>query len=160
MTSYSNVLKEVSRLISMFSVFSDYLAPIYGANAFGLKPVEKPNKIYDQLRIAYNRGVTGIEYCTRLFVPNLVSGEELVDLIHSNIELTRIVRWVNRKILLCIGIQTYETIAVRLRIATCMLFKLVDSNKLKKDDATLLHLNLTHSVHLACYQVATEDLPF
>ena len=87
----------------MFSVFFDYLKPLNEAKIVNLTEQSTPSEIFNQLRIAYNQGVKGIEDCTRLFVLNPEEDEELFEYIHDNYELMRVVRWANRNILLKLG---------------------------------------------------------
>lgn len=144
----------------MFNVFSNYLEPLKEAKLIILEERCKPSDVYNQLRNAYNQGVTGIEYCVRLFVPNPEEDEELVEYIHSNRELMRIVRWTNRNILLKLGRINYDTIGVHLRIICSMLTKLKEHNNLPEEIYFKLHSSLTKNVSIAHQEVIYEELPF
>ena len=120
----------------------------------------KPSDVYNQLRIAYNQGVTGIEHCIRLYVPNPEEDEELAEYIHSNYELMRVVKWTNRNILLKLGKSSYETIGVHLRIICSMLTKLKDYGNLPEDIYFRLHSSLTQNVLTAHWELTNEELPF
>ena len=119
------------------SVFSNYL------DAIGVKngPNVKPSEIYDQLRIAYNQGVKGIIECERIFVPQ--NGDEIdYDILYEiwrNERLHGILTWVNKKIVLVLGIADYRTIGVRMRIATAMLNKIVYEGHLSEGQEVALH---------------------
>lgn len=144
----------------MFNVFSEYLSPLLEAGRFNLKRPTKPSIVYENLRIAYNQGVKGIENCTRLFVTESDDENELAEYIFYNNALHPVVRWINKNILLEIGHASYVTIGVKIRIATSMMNCLVTSGELDKDIALLLHSNLTLNVNKAIGQINTEDLPF
>lgn len=144
----------------MFNVFSNYLEPLKEAKLIILEEHYKPSDVYNQLRIAYNQGVKGIEQCIRLFVPNPEEDEELAEYIHSNHELMRVVRWTNKNILLGLGVSSYKTIGVHLRIICSMLTKLKENNMIKEDIYYKLHSSLTHNALTADYEIRTEELPF
>lgn len=144
----------------MFNVFSNYLQPLKEANLIILEEPTKPSDVYTKLRIAYNQGVTGIERCIRLFVPNPEQDEELAEYVYSNHELMRVVKWTNRNILLKLGKSSYETIGVHLRIICSMLIKLKEHSVIPDDIYFKLHSNLTNSVLTAHWQLVNEELPF
>lgn len=144
----------------MFSVFFDYLKPLNEAKIVNLTEQSTPSEVFNQLRIAYNQGVKGIEDCTRLFVLNPEEDEELFEYIHDNYELMRVVRWANRNILLKLGKISYKTVGVHLRIICSMLTKLKESGKLRADKYYILHSNLTKNVLNLHYEISTEELPF
>jgi hypothetical protein len=140
------------------SVFSNYLDAIgveIGTNT-------KPSEIYDQLRIAYNQGVKGIVECERIFVPQ---NEDEVDYdilyeIWRNERLHDILMWVNKKIILFLGIADYRTIGVRIRIATAMLNKIVYEGHLSEKLADRIHNNFISSLNREICAINTQDLPF
>ena len=140
------------------SVFSNYLDAIgveIGTNT-------KPSEVYDQLRIAYNQGVKGIIECERIFVPQ---NEDEVDYdilyeIWRNERLHDILVWVNKKIILFLGIADYRTIGVRIRIATAMLNKIVYEGHLSEKLAYRIHNNFISSLNREICAINTQDLPF
>lgn len=141
----------------MYNVFSDYLEPL------GVTICEetKPSEVYNQLRIAYNQGVEGILESTRL----VTSGREdedykIINAVWSNKELHNIIRWINRKITLIIGIADYRTIDVRMRIAVNMMDKLVSSGGIDKRLNLIMFGNLISNVRQELGLINTEDLPF
>lgn len=141
----------------MYNVFSDYLEPL------GVTICEetKPSEIYNQLRIAYNQGVEGILESTRL----VTSGREdedykIINAVWSNKELHNIIRWINRKITLIMGIADYRTIDVRMRIAVNMMDKLVLSGNIDKRLNLIMFGNLISNVRQELGLINTEDLPF
>lgn len=144
----------------MFNVFSNYLNPLKEAKIVELTEHPKPSEVYNQLRIAYNQGVKGIENCIRLFVPFPERDEELAEYIQSNVELMRVVRWTNRNVLLNLGKSSYQTLGVHVRIVGSMMIKLKESGKLREDVFYDLHTQFTGNVLAAHYEVSTEDLPF
>lgn len=140
------------------SVFSNYL------DAIGVKTGTntKPSEVYDQLRIAYNQGVKGIIECERIFVPQ---NEDEVDYdilyeIWQNERLHDILVWVNKKIILFLGIADYRTIGVRIRIATAMLNKIVYEGHLSEKLADRIHNNFISSLNREICAINTQDLPF
>ena len=144
----------------MISVFTNYLSPYYEK---GLLPeVEKPSDIYDQLRIAYNQGSVGVANTTRMVT--LFNDDEdsydIIEAIWSEPKLAYWLKWVNRKITLEIGMQSYQTLDVRLRIATSMLYGLVDKGHVNKYIATRIHMNLCENLRNENILVVNEDLPF
>lgn len=144
----------------MYNVFSNYLEPLKEAHIVNLDEQSKPSEVYNQLRIAYNQGVTGIERTIRLFVPNPEEDEELAEYIMSNNELMKVVRWANRNILLHLDKLEYKTLGVQIRIIGSMLFKMKEAGRLREDVYFAIHPILTGNVLKAHYQVSTEDLPF
>ena len=146
----------------MYSVFSNYLEPLIEANIIRTKPT-KPSDIYNQLRIAYNQGVTGIIDNTVLLVSNSYEDEVEYDIIYEiwqNNELLNIVHWINKNITLQLGIDDYRTIDVKLRIATGMIDKLVRTSKLNQKIALNIYSNFAFNVKNELSLINTEDLPF
>jgi len=136
----------------MNSVFSDY-EPIM-ANC---TQETKPSEIYNQLRIAYNQGAKGILDCTRIFIPYYEQEEcDILYEIWRNPALRAIVRWINQKIVLELGIAKYQTINVRLRIATGM----INNLNLSKNLAISIHSHLVKNIQREMGLINTEDLPF
>lgn len=141
----------------MYSVFSNYLEPL------GVTICEetKPSEIYNQLRIAYNQGVKGILESTRLVTSGREDEDyEIINAVWSNEDLHKIIQWINRKITLIIGIADYRTIDVRMRIATNMMDKLVDSGSLSSTLSVVMFGNLISNVRQELGIINTEDLPF
>jgi hypothetical protein len=144
----------------MHSVFSNYLEPLY-PEAKDLYGEMKPSEIYDQLRIAYNQGAKGILESTRLI--SSTSEDEnyqIIEAVWSNEELHKIVKWINQKITLIIGIADYRTIDVRMRIAINMMDKLVDSGIISSKLNLIVFGNLISNVRQELSLIGTEDLPF
>lgn len=144
----------------MFNVFSNYLTPLKEAKIVELTEENKPSEIFNQLRIAYNQGVKGIEYCTRFFLSNSEEDEELFEYIHQNHKLMDVVRWTNRNITTNLVTADYRSIHVYLRIACSMLVNLKETGKLREEMYFKLHSNLAQNVLNAISEVYTEDLPF
>ena len=144
----------------MYNVFSKYLEPLVEAHIVNLTEESKPSEVFNQLRIAYNQGVKGIEYCIRLFVPNAEEEDELVEYIHQNVELMRVIRWANRNITVRLTKISYETLGVHLRILCSMLTKLKENGILRDDIYYILHSNLTKNALKAHFEISVEELPF
>lgn len=144
----------------LFNVFSNYMQPLVAANIVKLTDKSKPSEVFNQLRIAYNQGVKGIEDCIRLFVPNPEEDEELFEYICFNENLRPIIRRANQHILLHIGVYSYPTLYVNMRIINSMMEKLVLKGKLKKDVFCTITSSLVKNVNELYAEVATEDLPF
>lgn len=142
------------------SVFSNYLV-----EAGLVNPEEwlKPSDIYRKLRIAYNQGAKGIEQNTRIFLPKEADEEYCWDVyydIFSNPDIKPLIKWVNTRIVLKLGIATYQTIGVRMRIATGMLNKLVYDRKVSRRLGIILHDTLISNLNDELSAINTEDLPF
>jgi hypothetical protein len=145
----------------MYSVFSNYLKPLYEARIV-LEVPKKPSEVYNQLRNIYNQGVKGIIDCERIIALDK-NGEVDYDLIYTiwqNEGLTNFLRWINRNIVLCLGIDSYKTTAVKLRIATGMLNKLVDADIIESKRANMIHDRLVFNVESERILLINEDLPF
>ena len=143
-------------------VFSNYLDPLREENLIALTDDPKPSEVYDALRIAYNQGAPGILNNTRMIAP-ITEEEDNYDIIEEvwrNSHLQFIVRWINRKITLCIGIETYRTLGVRVRIATSMINKLVNEGYLSKRMSMRIHYYLCENVRNESSLVVNEELPF
>lgn len=140
----------------MISVYSHYLEPL-GVDCTN----KKPSEIYDSLRNTYNQGVTTILNNTRVFVMNddEVDDEVLYE-IWRNDSLLDLLRWVNKKIVLTLGVADYRTIGVRMRIATGMLNKLVYEDKISMKIGACIHNNFVTTINREISAINTEDLPF
>lgn len=140
------------------SVFSKYLDPLREGNLICLTDDPKCSEIYDALRIAYNQGAVGVAYTTRMIAP--ISDDEdnydIIEEVWRNKELQEWLEWVNRKITLCIGIESYQTLGVRLRIATTKLDKLNLPFKI----GAKIHYYLCNNVWNENELIINEDLPF
>lgn len=141
----------------MYSVFSNYLTPL-GVNC----DEAKPSEVYNQLRIAYNQGATGIIDNTRVFasVRNDEVDYEIVYEIWDNEYLRDLLRWVNKKIILNLGLADYRTIGVRMRIAIGILNKLVSEEKVTSKIGYKIHDNFVTTINDEFSAINTEDLPF
>ncbi len=140
----------------MCSIFSKYLTPI-GVDDEN----QKPSIIYDHLRIAYNQGVRGIVENAKVFslCDNEVDDEILYE-IWRNDDLHSILVWVNKKIVLLLGLADYRTIGVRMRIATGLLNKLVYDGRLSAKLSSRIHHNFVTTINGELSEINTEDLPF
>ena len=144
------------------SVFSKYLEPYRRANLICLTDDPKPSEIYAALRIAYNQGSVGVEHTTRMIAP-ITDDEDnydVIDAVWSNERLQTWLSWVNRKITLQIGLQNYQTLGVRLRIATTMLNGLVQQGDVSDKIAQKIHYYLCNNVRNEISLVVNEELPF
>ena len=125
----------------------------------GLLPeVEKPSDVYDQLRIAYNQGSIGVLNTTRLIAP-FTEDEENYDIIEEvwrNEDLLDWLQWVNRRITLCIGTVSYQTLGVRVRIAQNKLDKISSPPNIAMKIRFYLCNNIIEENNL----LVNEGLPF
>ena len=146
----------------MISVFSNYLEPLREANLVALTDDCNVSEIYDWLRIAYNQGSPGILNSIRIISPidDIEERSDIYDKVHSNKDLLNIVRWINKKITLCIGEQDYRTLSVRLSIADNMIIKLVESGDLSKLWYNKIHFYLCNNVWNEQRLIVNENLPF
>ena len=140
----------------MFSIFSYYLR-LLGVT---ITDETKVSEQYAQLRIIQSRRNCVLE-CPRIFV----SGDEKLDedviyAICTNSRLRNLLKWVNDRIVLAIGITDYRAIDVRIRIFTSTLNKLVDGWYVPDDIAKKIHHNLTSNIKQEMSEMNTEDLPF
>ena len=144
------------------SVFSKYLEPYRRANLICLTDDPKPSEIYAALRIAYNQGSVGVEYTTRMIAP-ITDDEDnydIIDAVWASESLQTWLGWVNRKITLQIGLQSYQTLGVRLRIATSILNGLVRIGEVPEKIAQKIHYYLCNNVMNENMLVVNENLPF
>ena len=144
----------------MFNVFSNYLQPLVEAHVIELTDQSKPSEVFNQLRNAYNQGVKGIENCTRLFVPNPEQDDELFEYIHNNESLRQIIKRTNERVLLKIGVYSYPTLYVNIKIINSMMEKVMLRGDLKKDIFIQMASSLSKNVNELCAEITTEDLPF
>ena len=148
----------------MISVLSNYLDPLIDAGLLQ-DAGNKPSAIYEQLGIAYNQGSPGVQNCTRWYVPYYEQDSDNFDYdllyyIWSNKDLFDLIRWLNEKLIPEFATMSYQTIAVRTRIFTSKLNKLVDSNVVDKEMAIRIHLNLVETLEKEKYLIVNEELPF
>lgn len=139
----------------MNSIFSNYLAPL-GSDYCN---ESKPSKVYDQLRIAYNQGAKGILDNTRM-VTFSDDDDEIIYEIWRNSRLHYIITWINKKITLALGQESYQTIDVRIRIAISMLNKIIEEGCISKKIGDLIYNRLVTNVRREMSAINTEDLPF
>lgn len=143
----------------MYSIFLNYLNPLKGK--FDVQEFEKPSDTYTQLRNIYNQGVTGIINSTRIIsVGNDDDDYDVINESFGNNTFKQWINWVNKRIVLFIGIEDYRTIDVRLRIATNMLNNMVRDKEISRDLAIKIHSNLITNVKREMSAINTEDLPF
>jgi hypothetical protein len=137
------------------SVFSNY-SPLPGVKLVNMKPTD----VYDKLRSIYNQGAEYLLNNVEMFAQHDETDDDVIYEICINPDLRRIVRWVNKTIVLQLGIITYETIGVRLRIATGMLNKLIYEGRIPKKTGMLIHLTLVSNLNREISAITTQDLPF
>lgn len=136
----------------MFSIFSNYLA-LLGAK---ITAETKLNDIYAEMRIIQSRRKCMLD-CPKVFLSGIE--EEDFDVIYTictNKDLRNLLNWVNKSIVLNLGIIDYRTLGVRLRIFTGMLNKI----QIQKDISIKIHQNVTSNVNREMSDIVTEDLPF
>ena len=147
------------------SVYSNYLRPYIEAGILQDVDQTKPSEVYAQLSIAYNQGSPGVQNCTRWYVPYYEQDSDNFDYdllyyIWSNKDLFDLIRWLNEKLIPEFATMSYQTIAVRTRIFTSKLNKLVDNNIVDKEMAIRIHLNLVETLEKEKYLIVNEELPF
>lgn len=71
-----------------------------------------------------------------------------------------VIRWINKNILIQLTNDSYITTDVKIRIATSMINKLVNQEKLKKQHAILAHEILVANVAEIHHVLLDESLPF
>jgi hypothetical protein len=127
---------------------------------------QTPSQIYNQLSIAYNQGSEGVKNATRWFVPYYEQQDPddydygLLEYIWSNKPLQELIRWFNMKCLPSFTTLSYQTIAVRVRIFTSKLNKLVEEGIVDKEPAIKIHLNLVETLEKEKSLIVNEELPF
>ena len=142
----------------MISVFSNYLEPLREACLICLTEDPKPSEIYDWLRIAYNQGSIGIANTTRLIAP-ITEDEDNYDIIEEvwrNEDLQKWLRWVNKNITLQIGLVSYQTLGVLVRIATSNLNKIEIPQRI----SLKIHYYLCNNTMNEHRMIVNQDLPF
>ena len=137
------------------SVFSNY-SPLPGVKLVNMKPTE----VYDKLRSIYNQGAEYLLDNVEMFAQHDETEDGVIYEICINPDLRRIVKWVNKKLVLQLGIIDYRTIGVRLRIATGMINKLVHEKKLSEKTGMLIHFSLVSNLNREISAINTQDLPF
>ena len=137
------------------SVFSNY-SPLPGVKLVNMKPTE----VYDKLRSIYNQGAEYLLGNVEMFAQHDETEDDVIYEICINPDLRRIVKWVNKKLVLQLGIIDYRTIGVRLRIATGMINKLVHEKKLSEKTGMLIHFSLVSNLNREISAISTQDLPF
>ena len=148
------------------SVYSNYLSPYTEEGLLQDVDQTKPSKVYAQLSIAYNQGSIGVQNNTRLFVPYYEQQDpdefdyQLLYEIYSNKYLQELIHWFNSKIIPEFTTMSYQTISVRIRIFVYKLNKLVDDEKVSKETAIKLHLNLVETLESEYSELINESLPF
>lgn len=80
--------------------------------------------------------------------------------VFNNPKLKPLIEWINLQILLRLLSDNYQTITIKIRIATSMLNKLVDEHSISKEYAILFHDILVANVRNCLSILWTEDLPF
>ena len=137
------------------SVFSNYL-PQIGVEITNMKPTE----VYDKLRSIHNQGAEYLISNVEMFVEHDEMDDDVLYEIAINPDLRNIIKWVNEKIVLLLGLANYQTIGVRLRIATAMINKLVFEKKLPEKTGRLIHYSLVSNLNSEISAINTQDLPF
>lgn len=146
----------------MISVFSNYLNSLSASKLVVLTDNSKISDIYDQLRIANNQGAEVILGTTALVVPigECEDKDKILYEICTNNNLREVIRWINKRITLCIGVETYRTLEIRRRIAMNMLYKLVEEKKVDANIIAKLHSYLYENLWNEINLITNEDLPF
>lgn len=102
-------------------------------------------KVQDQYRMFIEQSTTCIKPLDKKIQQKFFFGE-----------YSKWLKWVNKNIILKLGIDKIESTRVKLRIATSMLEKL----DLEKDILICVLDNLVRNVNSESYILSTEDLPF
>lgn len=146
----------------MISVFSPFVNGLLKPKNVVLTEKLKAGEVYDQLRNIYNQGAKVIEDSTILVVPSNEDEDRsaIIYAICTNADLRETVRWINRRITLCIGKETYVTLEIRRRIAMNMLYKLVQEGKADADIVCKMHSYLYENLQNEISLVLDDDLPF
>lgn len=146
----------------MISVFSPFVNGLLKPKNVVLTEKLKAGEVYDQLRNIYNQGAKVIEDSTILVVPSNEDEDRsaIIYAICINADLRETVRWINRRITLCIGKETYVTLEIRRRIAMNMLYKLVQEGKADADIVCKMHSYLYENLQNEVNLVLDDDLPF
>lgn len=117
---------------------------------------------YFWLRRMYNSGATYIllNNC-RVFgpfphpvLPWDISEEQKIATYHP--EVTKVLTWINTKIVINLNVIDYKTLDVLIRIATGMLNKC----NIPKETQILFHSNMVKNLKLEHEFIMTSDLPF
>lgn len=146
----------------MTSVFTNYLSPYYDEGLLPQVDQSCVSQIFEQMRIAYNQGAPGILDTTRM-VASFTEDEDDYDIVYAiwdSPQLKQWLEWVNAKITLQIGLQNYQTLGVRLRIATSLLNNLVKSDVVSIPIAARIHNHLCDNVWNENNLIINADLPF
>lgn len=146
----------------MISVFSPFVNGLLKPRNVILTEKLKAGEVYNQLRNIYNQGAKVIENSPILVVPSKEDEDKsaIIYTICTNADLRETVRWINRRITLCIGKETYVTLEIRRRIAMNMLYKLVQEGKADADIVCKMHSYLYENLQNEVSLVLDDDLPF
>ena len=146
----------------MISVFSPFVNGLLKPKNVVLTEKLKAGEVYNRLRNIYNQGAKVIEDSTILVVPSNEDEDRsaIIYEICTNADLRETVRWINRRITLCIGKETYVTLEIRRRIAMNMLYKLVQEGKADADIVCKMHSYLYENLQNEVSLVLDDDLPF
>ena len=146
----------------MISVFSPFVNVLFKTKNVVLTEELTAEAVYDQLRNIHNQGAEVMECCPLLVIPSEENEERsaIIYAICTNPDLRQVVRWINRRITLGIGVETYTTLEIRRRIAMNMLYKLVEEGKANADIVAKLHSNLYENLWNETRIVLDENLPF
>ena len=146
----------------MMSVFTNYLRPYYEKGLLPEVDQSDVSNIYDQLRIAYNQGSIGVLNTTRMIAPfaNDEDDYDIIDAVWNSKELQKWLQWVNTVITLEIGVQSYLTLGVRLRIAATWLTKIVNDDAIPIPIGARIHNNLCDNTWNEHRMIINAGLPF
>lgn len=73
-----------------------------------------------------------------------------------NPEVTKVLAWINKEIIINLGVMTEKTLYVKIRIATGML----DKCNILKDFKILFHDNMARNLQIEHTEIIMSDLPF
>ena len=79
---------------------------------------------------------------------------------HCNRDFQQLIIWINKNIVLKSTTDSYQTMGVKIRIATCMLNKLVEEGKLNEHFGKLAHNIMVSNISELYNLIILEELPF
>lgn len=152
----------------MYGVFSKFL--LWAWPPSSLNDDSKLHGVIDRMREYVEKhpdeGKWAILYQPQIFTQSILTCDEgfnekkFVYQCYTNDGLRSVIVWINKNILLQMTKDTCITTEVKLRIATSMINKLVDQEKLSKDYGILAHDLLIANVRELQSELVDEDLPF
>ena len=141
-----------------YHVFSDKIIEI--SKTLNCYPEEE----FARLTKAYNSVKNNLLYTSISVIVNscfLEIGEErMYEYLLQYKDLANVVYWINKNILVQLDTLESKTLEVRLRIATAMLNKAIDTNNINRLIGVVIHDNFVKNLKQLYFDLNVDELPF